>query len=55
MSSMVGLAAIEKSWHPRNSKRSNDRDSLYLLSAALSPERLGQVARLHWGVENRLH
>jgi predicted transposase YbfD/YdcC len=27
----------------------------YLLSAALSPERLGQVARSHWGVENRLH
>jgi predicted transposase YbfD/YdcC len=27
----------------------------YLLSAALSLERLGQVARSHWGVENRLH
>jgi Transposase DDE domain len=27
----------------------------YLLSVALSPERLGQVARSHWGVENRLH
>jgi predicted transposase YbfD/YdcC len=27
----------------------------YLLSAPLSPERLGQVVRSHWGVENRLH
>ena len=27
----------------------------YLLSTALSPERLNEVARLHWGVENRLH
>lgn len=27
----------------------------YLLSAPLSPERLAQVVRSHWGVENRLH
>ena len=25
------------------------------MSAPLSPERLGQVVRSHWGVENRLH
>jgi predicted transposase YbfD/YdcC len=27
----------------------------YLLSRALSPERLNQVARQHWGIENSLH
>jgi predicted transposase YbfD/YdcC len=27
----------------------------YLLSAPLSPERLNEVVRAHWGVENRLH
>jgi predicted transposase YbfD/YdcC len=27
----------------------------YLLSAPLSPERLNEVARAHWGVENQLH
>jgi predicted transposase YbfD/YdcC len=27
----------------------------YLTSAALSPERLRQVVRSHWGIENRLH
>ncbi len=27
----------------------------YLLSSALTPERLGHVVRSHWGVENRLH
>jgi predicted transposase YbfD/YdcC len=27
----------------------------YILSTPLSPERLGQVVRSHWGVENRLH
>jgi predicted transposase YbfD/YdcC len=27
----------------------------YLMSAALLPERLGQVVRLHWGIENRPH
>jgi len=27
----------------------------YLLSTALTPERLNEVARQHWGVENSLH
>jgi len=27
----------------------------YLLSAVLAPERLNEVVRAHWGVENRLH
>ncbi len=27
----------------------------YLLSTEFSPERLNEVAREHWGVENRLH
>ena len=29
--------------------------SYYLLSTALSSERLNAVVRSHWGVENRLH
>jgi predicted transposase YbfD/YdcC len=28
---------------------------LYLSSAALSPQRLEQAVRGHWGIENRLH
>ena len=27
----------------------------YLLSTACSPERLNEVVRSHWGVENKLH
>jgi predicted transposase YbfD/YdcC len=27
----------------------------YLLSAPLSPTRFAEVARAHWGIENRLH
>jgi predicted transposase YbfD/YdcC len=27
----------------------------YLLSTPMTPERLGQIVRAHWGVENRLH
>jgi len=27
----------------------------YLLSAALLPDRLNEVARSHWGIENQLH
>jgi predicted transposase YbfD/YdcC len=27
----------------------------YLLSMAMAPNRLGEVVRSHWAVENRLH
>jgi predicted transposase YbfD/YdcC len=35
--------------------RTTAETAYYLLSAALSPDRLSEVARQHWGVENRLH
>jgi predicted transposase YbfD/YdcC len=51
-----GLAAIGKVVRTRETASTAATETAYyLLSAALSPERLGQVARSHWGVENRLH
>lgn len=55
-----GLAAIGRVIRSRQTVgRAMPRPKLetayYLLSAPLSPERLGQVVRSHWGVENRLH
>jgi predicted transposase YbfD/YdcC len=35
--------------------RATTETAYYLLSAPLSPERLGEAARSHWGVENPLH
>lgn len=35
--------------------RKTTETAYYLMSAALTPERLCQVARSHWGIENRLH
>jgi predicted transposase YbfD/YdcC len=35
--------------------RTTTETAYYLLSAPLSAERLGQVARSHWSVENQLH
>lgn len=51
-----GLAAVGRVIRTRDTATKATRETAYyLLSAALSPERLGQVARSHWGVENRLH
>jgi predicted transposase YbfD/YdcC len=51
-----GLTAIGKVVRARDTTtKATTETAYYLLSAALSPERLGQVARSHWGVENRLH
>jgi predicted transposase YbfD/YdcC len=51
-----GLAAVGKVIRTRDaSMKATTETAYYLLSAALSSERLGQVARSHWGVENRLH
>jgi predicted transposase YbfD/YdcC len=51
-----GLAAIGKVVRTRETASTAATETAYyLLSAALSPERLGQVARSHWGVENRFH
>jgi predicted transposase YbfD/YdcC len=35
--------------------RTTNETAYYLLSSALSPRRLGEAVRSHWGVENRLH
>ncbi len=55
-----GLAAVGRVVRTRQtmtkaSARTTTETAYYLLSAALSPERLGQAVRSHWGVENRLH
>jgi predicted transposase YbfD/YdcC len=50
------LAAIGKVIRTRDTAtRATTETAYYLLSAALSSERVGQVARSHSGVENRLH
>ena len=52
-----GLAEIGRVIRTRDTASSGDRERLLPaeLGAALSPEHLRQVARSHWGVENRLH
>ena len=51
-----GLAVIGGVVRVRESaEKTGAETACYLLSAALSPERLNAVVRSHWGVENRLH
>jgi predicted transposase YbfD/YdcC len=51
-----GLMAVGKVVRIRETlAKTTTETAYYLLSAALSPERLNEVARQHWGVENRLH
>ena len=51
-----GLAAIGKVIRLRQTaEKTSTETAYYLLSTALSPERLNEVVRSHWGVENRLH
>ncbi len=51
-----GLKAVGKVVRTREtSTKTTTETAYYLLSAELSPERLNEVARQHWGVENRLH
>jgi predicted transposase YbfD/YdcC len=51
-----GLAAIGKVIRTRDTAaKATTETAYYLLSVALSSARLGEVARAHWGVENRLH
>jgi predicted transposase YbfD/YdcC len=54
---MVGSGGNRKGHpHPEAPQAQRQSESAYyLLSAALSPERLGQVARSHRVVESRLH
>lgn len=51
-----GLAAIGKVRRIRETAAGTTAETAYyLLSAALSPDRLNEVARSHWGIENQLH
>ncbi len=51
-----GLAAIGKLVRSRETAgKTTTETAYYLLSTALTSERLNQVARSHWGIENRLH
>ena len=55
-----GLAAVGRVVRIRATtgkaaQKTTKEKAYYLLSTPLSPERLGQVVRSHWGVENRLH
>ncbi len=51
-----GLAAIGKVRRIRETAAGTTAETAYyLLSAALLPERLNEVARSHWGIENQLH
>jgi predicted transposase YbfD/YdcC len=51
-----GLSAVGKVERTREIEgKTTFETAYYLLSAPLKPERLNEVARSHWGVENRLH
>jgi predicted transposase YbfD/YdcC len=51
-----GLMAIGKMHRVRETaSKTTEETAYYLLSAALTPERLGDVTRSHWCIENRLH
>lgn len=55
-SSWPGLAAIGKVVRIRETAaKTTTETAYYLLSTACSPERLNEVVRSHWGVENKLH
>jgi predicted transposase YbfD/YdcC len=51
-----GLKAVGKVHRVRETtEKVSSETAYYLLSTALTPERLNEVARQHWGVENSLH
>jgi predicted transposase YbfD/YdcC len=51
-----GLRAIGKMSRVRErGDKTTTETAYYLLSAAMTPERFGEVTRPHWGIENRLH
>ena len=51
-----GLKAVGKVERSREiDGRATTETAYYLLSAPLTPTRLNEVVRAHWGVENRLH
>ena len=51
-----GLAAVGKVVRLRETAdKTTTETAYYLLSAAMTPERFGEVVRSHWVIENRLH
>jgi predicted transposase YbfD/YdcC len=51
-----GLAAIGKVHRIREiGSKTTTETAYFLLSTKLTPERLNEVVRSHWGIENRLH
>ena len=51
-----GLQAVGKVVRVRETaEKTTTETAYYLLSAPLTPARLNEVARQHWGVENSLH
>jgi predicted transposase YbfD/YdcC len=50
-----GLAAIGRITRSRETAARTTETAYYLLSTPLSPPRFNDVARQHWGIENRLH
>ena len=51
-----GLAAIGKVTRTRETPaKTTTETAYYLLSTAMTPERFGEIARAHWGIENQLH
>lgn len=50
-----GLAAIGKVVRIRETAEKTTTAAYYLLSSPLSGERLNEVVRSHWGIENSLH
>ena len=51
-----GLAAVGKVVRVRETaEKTTTETAYYLLSTAMAPNRLAEVVRSHWAVENRLH
>jgi predicted transposase YbfD/YdcC len=51
-----GLVAVGKVVRLRETAdKTTTETAYYLLSAAMTPERFGEVVRSHWAIENRLH
>ena len=51
-----GLCVIGKLTRSRETPtKTTTETAYYLLSAAITPERFGEVVRSHWAIENRLH
>ena len=54
---LKAIGAVRRTREPKgaNAGPATTETAYYLLSEPITPERLNQTARDHWGVENRLH